>query len=95
MAAERPQRDWQKRLHTIIFEADTPAGWAFDVALIVGILASVATVMLESIPEVRERYQTALDAIEWIFTLLFTVEYVLDPPSSGALRLAASVVTAP
>jgi voltage-gated potassium channel len=77
MAEERPRRGWQNRLHTVIFEADTPAGWAFDVALIVCILASVATVMLESVPSVRVRHQAALDALEWGFTVLFTAEYVL------------------
>jgi voltage-gated potassium channel len=74
---DRPRRGWQNRLHTVVFEADTFAGWAFDVALIICILASVATVMLESVPAVRARHQVALDAWEWGFTILFTVEYLL------------------
>ena len=75
--AERPRRGWRNRLHTVVFEADTPAGWAFDVVLIVCILASVATVMLESVPSVRARHQATLDALEWVFTALFTAEYLL------------------
>jgi voltage-gated potassium channel len=75
--ADRPRRGWQNRLHTVIFEADTPAGRAFDVALLVCILASVATVTLESVPSVRARYRPTLDALEWGFTALFTAEYLL------------------
>ena len=65
------------RVHEIIFEADTPAGAAFDIALFVLISGSVAAVMLESVPEFAEQYGTALIAAEWLFTGLFTIEYVL------------------
>ena len=41
---------WRARLHEVIFEADTPAGRAFDVGLLVAILVSVVAVMLESVP---------------------------------------------
>lgn len=68
---------WRIKLHEIIFEADTPAGRAFDIALIVSILLSVLAVMLDSIAPVRENYGTILIIIEWIFTLLFTIEYIL------------------
>lgn len=65
------------RLHEIIFEAETPSGKAFDIGLIVAILLSVAVVMLESVASVREQYGLALRIAEWVFTGLFTVEYVL------------------
>jgi voltage-gated potassium channel len=68
---------WRERLRIIIFEADTPAGKAFDVALLIAIVLSVTAVMLESVSRTRARYGAALDAWEWAFTLLFTVEYVL------------------
>lgn len=70
-------RPWQIRLHEIIFEADTPTGKAFDVILLVAILASVAAVLLESVPEIRQEHGPVLVAIEWAFTALFTLEYVL------------------
>ena len=73
---ERPvYRGWRFRLHEIIFEADTPAGKLFDVALLVAILASVAAVMLDSVPSVQARYGAWLSGLEWGFTLLFTLEY--------------------
>lgn len=67
---------WQQRLHEIIFEADTPEGKTFDVLLIISILISVAAVMLESVQSVRAEWGKQLLAIEWFFTILFTVEYI-------------------
>jgi len=60
----------------IIFEADTPAGKAFDVVLLWLIVASVVAVMLESVASVRSEYGSWLRWAEWGFTLLFTAEYV-------------------
>lgn len=68
---------WRQRLYIIIFEADTPAGKGFDVALIGMILASVLVVMLESVASYRINYGEVLRAAEWVFTILFTIEYFL------------------
>ena len=68
---------WRIVLYEVIFEADTPAGKGFDVLLIVSILASVAVVMLDSIGSVRSQYGSLLYALEWLFTLMFTIEYLL------------------
>ena len=68
---------WRATLHEIIFEADTPAGKAFDVALIAAILTSVGVVVLESVQPVREAHGLLLRRVEWGFTVLFTVEYAL------------------
>ena len=69
--------EWREQMHEVIFEADTPAGKAFDVVLIVSILLSVTVVMLESVAGLRRSYGTVLFAAEWVFTVLFTVEYLL------------------
>ena len=68
---------WQRRLHTLIFEAETPAGKAFDVVLLVAILLSVTAVILESVPSIDADYHVPLRVTEWVFTVLFTIEYVL------------------
>lgn len=82
---------WRQRLHEIVFEADTRAGRIFDVIVLAAILLSVVAVVLESIPEVRREHGSALHAIEWLFTLLFTVEYVLRLLSvDRPVRYAAS-----
>ena len=75
---EKPvKHSWRERLHEVIFEADTKAGKAFDLAVIITILLSVLVVMLESISDVREQFLYELHLAEWIFTILFTIEYIL------------------
>ena len=64
-------------LHTIIFEADTPAGKAFDLTLIITIFASVFAVMVDSLPSVEKKWGFELNIIEWTFTIIFTIEYFL------------------
>lgn len=75
--ASQPFAPWRERLYEIIFEADTPLGKVFDVALLLAIFLSILAVMLESVSEVRERYGLLLRAVEWFFTILFTIEYLL------------------
>ena len=65
------------RLHEIIFEAETPGGKAFDVALLIAIVLSVVAVSLESVADVRAVYGVPLRVAEWVFTILFTIEYLL------------------
>jgi voltage-gated potassium channel len=67
----------RQRLYRIIFEHDTRAGRTFDIALIVAILVSVTAVMLDSVASISRHYGPILKAIEWFFTILFTIEYVL------------------
>jgi voltage-gated potassium channel len=69
---------WRDRWHEIVFEADTPAGKAFDVALLVTILASVVVVILSTMTVASEApYRGWFLALEWGFTALFTAEYIL------------------
>lgn len=68
-------KPWQRKLHEVIFEADTPAGKWFDILLLWAILLSVVAVMLESVQSISEQYGTELRIIEWGFTILFTIEY--------------------
>jgi voltage-gated potassium channel len=72
----RPDAGWRLRLYSIIFEADTVAGRRFDLLLIAAILSSVAVVILESVQVLAARHSLVFDALEWAFTLLFTVEYL-------------------
>ncbi len=85
------QASLRSRLHEIIFEADTPAGKAFDVALLVLIILSVVAVMLESTSTIAARYGPWLRTFEWVVTILFTIEYLLRLYSVGnPLRYARS-----
>ena len=69
--------DWKERLHEVIFESNTPNGKAFDIALLVCIVSSIIVVVLDSVPAYHEKYGKAFLIIEWCFTILFTLEYIL------------------
>jgi voltage-gated potassium channel len=65
----------KQRIHEIIYEADTPTGKFFDIALLFLILFSVVLVILESIDGIRTEYAGLLDQLEWGITILFSIEY--------------------
>jgi voltage-gated potassium channel len=67
----------KQKIYEIIFEADTPAGKAFDITLIVAVLISVAAVMLETVDSLSSKYALLFVVQEWFFTVLFSVELVL------------------
>lgn len=67
---------WKQKAYSVIFEADTPAGRTFDIALLWAILLSVVVVMLESVRSINAQYGPYLRAVEWGFTVLFLVEYI-------------------
>lgn len=68
---------WQRQWYEVIFGHGTPAGRAFDVLLLVVIVASVVAVMLESVASVRQDWRDSLVVLEWIITVLFTVEFIV------------------
>jgi voltage-gated potassium channel len=72
----KPDGGWREELYEIIFESHTRKGQLFDLVLIGAIVLSVATVVLTSIAPVARAYGQWLLAAEWLFTLLFTVEYI-------------------
>ena len=73
----RPESNARALLHEVIFEADTRPGKAFDILLIICIVASICVAMLDSVSSIRSEHGETLERIEWIFTILFTIEYVL------------------
>ena len=72
----RPAHGWRRALYVVIFESETPAGLLFDQALLGAILASVAVVMIDSSLATTSRYHPVLGALEWTFTVVFTIEYI-------------------
>lgn len=74
---------WREKMHEVIFEADTKQGKLFDVVLLWAIVLSVVAVMLETVESIRINHGTMLIVFEWIFTILFTIEYVLRIISVG------------
>jgi voltage-gated potassium channel len=64
------------RLYEVIFESDTIAGKTFDLTLLSCIVASVLVIILESMAEVKAVVGEQLKVLEWVFTIIFTVEYL-------------------
>ncbi len=88
---ESPREALRRRLHTVIFEADTRAGRWFDTILMLLIVASIGVVVLDSVAAVRARLAGVFSVLEWGFTAVFTVEYLLRLYSVGKpLRYATS-----
>ncbi|GEP94735.1 ion transporter [Chitinophaga cymbidii] len=70
-------RSWQHKLHALIYESETLAGKAFDIALLACILISIVVVMLDSVKPLHAKYGNVFLVLEWTFTILFTIEYTL------------------
>ncbi|MFD0932840.1 ion transporter [Psychroflexus salinarum] len=68
---------WREKVHEVIYEADTTAGKAFDVALLIVILVSLALVVLDSVNHISIEYHSLFITLEWIITIFFTLEYIL------------------
>tara|TARA_R110002167_G_scaffold91083_18_gene245034 strand:+ start:722 stop:1555 length:834 start_codon:yes stop_codon:yes gene_type:complete len=73
---EKPSTSWRNKLHEIIYEADTPKGKGFDIALFILIILSVILVMLESVKSIDAEFHGILLTAEWVITIFFTIEYI-------------------
>lgn len=71
----KPFPTWKKKLHEVIYEADTKEGKLFDILLIITIFISIILVMLESVESFDAKYHNFLNISEWVITILFTFEY--------------------
>jgi len=74
---EQERHSWREALYEIIFKADSVAGKSFDISLIVIIALSVITVILNTVGSIEHEYGYVLHIAEWIFTIIFTIEYIL------------------
>ena len=72
----RPKKSWQESLHRVIFGTETWSGRIFDIALLYAIIISILAVMLESVEEIHQEYGRILLTVEWVFTILFSFEYL-------------------
>ena len=73
----RSDHSLRSTLYEIIFESDTQAGKMFDIVLLYAIAFSVLAVMLESVQAIRQSTGNLLIFFEWLFTIFFTLEYVV------------------
>lgn len=73
----KPESGWRRAVYEVIFESDTAVGEAFDLVLIGTILVNIVVIMLDSVRPFHERHGDLLYGLTWVFTILFTVEYIL------------------
>ena len=66
----------KQTIYRVVFGMDTVTGRLFDIILLAIILLSVLLVMLESVPDINEKYGTVLRIAEWILTAMFSIEYL-------------------
>jgi voltage-gated potassium channel len=69
--------NWRSKVYKIIYLSDTAAGKWFDILLIIFIVLSVLTIILDSVNELHQNYETLFFLLEWFFTIVFTLEYIL------------------
>ncbi len=67
----------REKLYSVIFESDTKEGRRFDIWLLWIILISAAVAMLDSVESLHRELQVEFYILEWIFTILFTIEFLL------------------
>jgi len=75
--------EWRNVIHRVIVEAHSPVGKIFDIMLVFSIIASVLAVMLDSVESIHANWATEMVALEWIFTIGFTLEYIARVVSVG------------
>lgn len=71
------QEGWRRQLYEIVFETDTGWGRRFDVALLILVLLNIVTISLETVQSVSQAYAAELYIVEWVFTVLFSIEYIV------------------
>ena len=76
-AEQKLDSNWRDVLYDVIFKADTVAGKSFDVTLIILIALSVITVIINTVDTIDQQYGNTLHIVEWVFTIIFTIEYIL------------------
>lgn len=68
---------WRRRWFDIIYRHDTRPSRNFDLLLVYAIVASIVVVMFDSVERFHVAWASWLPGVEWMFTLVFTAEYVL------------------
>lgn len=71
------KKELRHKIGKIIFGTDSLEGLVFDVLLLVLIVVSVLIVMLESVPSIGAQTRQILRSLDWIITIIFTIEYGL------------------
>ncbi len=87
----KPTNGLKQKVWELIFEAETKTGKLFDIILLWLIFFSVLAVALETVDAIAFKYGELLTIVEWAFTIIFTIEYLVRLwASRKPLRYATS-----
>ena len=67
----------KEKIYQIIFKSDTKEGKLFDVILLWCIFISVLIAVLDSLPNLSDQQRNFFHVLEWVFTILFSIEYLV------------------
>ena len=65
------------RWYEIVFESDTAEGRLYNVSLLACIVGSIIVIALETVSSLPVWSITWLRGLEWVFTIIFTFDYIL------------------
>lgn len=77
MEAPITRKAFKRKVHEALFETSTPVGRFFDFVLLILIILSIIIVILETVPTIEHDYRRILIGLEWMLTIVFTLEYAL------------------
>ncbi len=67
----------REKLNRIIFHTETKTGNFFDILVIWLIILSIGFIILDSVKSISLRYARIFTFLQWGFTIIFTIEYIL------------------
>jgi membrane protein YdbS with pleckstrin-like domain len=71
------KESWRDILREKLFEGKTAYAKIFDILMLILIIVSIITIILETIPFIFDNYSNFFWRFEIFFTLIFTIEYFL------------------
>lgn len=77
MSEQHPTYTLRDQLHRRLFDSHTRSGHRFELLITLLIVLSVLTVTLETVAHLDDNYPHWFNFIEWVFTILFTIEFAL------------------
>lgn len=77
MSKEKAKQNWRDHWYDVVFHSDTRAGRLFDIILLILIVLSIAVVMLDSVPAINSKQKLLFLLLEWLFTIIFSIEYLV------------------
>lgn len=73
----KEKKTLKHKTYVVIFGTHTNAGKIFDIWLIIAIFISLLVLLLDSISSINNQWSTTFQLLEYGFTCIFTIEYLI------------------